>query len=152
MLKKDTNQQKGFTIIEVLIVLAIGGLILLIVFLAVPALQRNARNTTLKNDASALAGGFSEYNSNNNGALPASISQSGAVVTIGATGTAQSKAKVNGSTVVNAAKATPTTAAYGQLWWNTGTTCDGTTNARAIAIYYYAEGNTSTVPQCVDGS
>ncbi|HPW47952.1 MAG TPA: prepilin-type N-terminal cleavage/methylation domain-containing protein, partial [Candidatus Saccharibacteria bacterium] len=38
MYKKD---QKGFTIIEVLIVLAIAALILLIVFLAVPALQRN---------------------------------------------------------------------------------------------------------------
>jgi prepilin-type N-terminal cleavage/methylation domain-containing protein len=35
----------GFTIIEVMIVLAIAGLILLIVFLAVPALEREARNT-----------------------------------------------------------------------------------------------------------
>jgi prepilin-type N-terminal cleavage/methylation domain-containing protein len=35
------KRQQGFTIIEVLIVLAIAALILLIVFLAVPALQRN---------------------------------------------------------------------------------------------------------------
>ena len=39
------KRAEGFTIIEVLIVLAIAGLILLVVFLAVPALQRNARNT-----------------------------------------------------------------------------------------------------------
>jgi prepilin-type N-terminal cleavage/methylation domain-containing protein len=35
------NNKKGFTIIEVLIVLAIAGVIMVIVFLAVPALQRN---------------------------------------------------------------------------------------------------------------
>ncbi|MDQ3065292.1 MAG: prepilin-type N-terminal cleavage/methylation domain-containing protein, partial [bacterium] len=41
MLSRIKNNNKGFTIIEVLIVLAIAGLIMLIVFLAVPALQRN---------------------------------------------------------------------------------------------------------------
>lgn len=65
------KQEKGFTIIEVLIVLAIAGLIILIVFLAVPALQRNSRNTQRKNDVSALLGGVSEHISNNSGALPA---------------------------------------------------------------------------------
>jgi prepilin-type N-terminal cleavage/methylation domain-containing protein len=40
------KREAGFTIIEVLIVLAIAALILLIVFLAVPALQRNARNNS----------------------------------------------------------------------------------------------------------
>jgi len=67
---KKLNTNKGFTIIEVLIVLAIAGLILLIVFLAVPALQRSARNTTRKNDVSALSGGITEYQNNNNGSLP----------------------------------------------------------------------------------
>lgn len=60
----------GFTIIEVLIVLAIAGLIMLIVFLAVPALQRNARNTTRKSDVSSLASAISEYVNNNDGQLP----------------------------------------------------------------------------------
>jgi len=71
-LKKTDN--KGFTIIEVMIVLAIAGLILLIVFLAVPALQRNSRNTQRKNDVQALLGSLSEYASNNAGAIPASCS------------------------------------------------------------------------------
>ena len=48
MLSKLKKSNQGFTIIEVMIVLAIAGLILLIVFLAVPALQRNGRNTTKK--------------------------------------------------------------------------------------------------------
>jgi len=71
MLRKLQNKrEEGFTIIEVLIVLAIGGLIMLIVFLAVPALQRNARNTQRKNDVSNLLGAVAEYTSNNGGKLP----------------------------------------------------------------------------------
>src|SRR5258707_5405230 len=63
---------QGFTIIEVLIVLAIAGLILLIVFLAVPALQRNSRNTQRNNDVSSAIGAMSEYINNNGGTIPAS--------------------------------------------------------------------------------
>jgi prepilin-type N-terminal cleavage/methylation domain-containing protein len=66
---KKTND-KGFTIIEVMIVLAIAGLILLIVFLAVPALQRNARNTQRKNDAAGISAAVNEYTNNNNGQAP----------------------------------------------------------------------------------
>ncbi len=61
---------EGFTIIEVLIVLAIAGLILLVVFLAVPALQRNSRNTQRKNDIGNTLSAFGEYTNNNAGALP----------------------------------------------------------------------------------
>ncbi len=64
------SESKGFTIIEVLIVLAIAALILLIVFLAVPALQRNSRNNGRKNDASRLASAVSDFVSNHNGQLP----------------------------------------------------------------------------------
>ena len=72
--KLKKPNQKGFTIIEVMIVLAIAGLILLIVFLAIPALQRNSRNTQRKNDVSALLAAISEYSNNNNGALPTTCS------------------------------------------------------------------------------
>jgi prepilin-type N-terminal cleavage/methylation domain-containing protein len=153
MRNKNTNKSDGFTIIEVLIVLAIAGLIMLIVFLAVPALQRNSRNTVIKSDAQALAGGFSEFSSNNDGINPASIDQTGSKIVIGASTDAQSTAKVNGSTVVNETKAKPATFAAGQLWWNTGTACDGTASPRAVAVYYYVEvaGTPSGTPQCVDG-
>lgn len=76
------NNREGFTIIEVLIVLAIAGLILLIVFLAVPALQRNASNTNRKNDASAIAAAVSEYENNNSGTLPSEISGTGGTYTL----------------------------------------------------------------------
>jgi len=64
------KRSEGFTIIEVLIVLAIAGLIMLIVFLAVPALQRNSRNTQRKNDIAAILGAVNEWSNNNNGKIP----------------------------------------------------------------------------------
>ncbi len=66
------NNNQGFTIIEVLIVLVIAGLIMLIVFLAVPALQRNSRNTQRKNDVASLISAVQEYKSNK-GAPPATV-------------------------------------------------------------------------------
>ena len=69
MLNK-TKDSKGFTIIEVMIVLAIAGLIMIIVFLAIPALQRNSRNTERKSDAARIASAVSNFVSNNNGTVP----------------------------------------------------------------------------------
>lgn len=67
MKKLQDRSDKGFTIIEVLIVLAIAGLIMLIVFLAVPALQRNSRNTQRNSDASLIASAVNDCLSNRNG-------------------------------------------------------------------------------------
>jgi prepilin-type N-terminal cleavage/methylation domain-containing protein len=77
MLHNLRKKTEGFTIIEVMIVLAIAGLILLIVFLAVPALQRTARNTQRKEDAAAIAGAIADYIADNSGQLPNSISDGG---------------------------------------------------------------------------
>jgi len=60
------SKSNGFTIIEVLIVLAIAGLIMVVVFLAVPALQRNNRNNTRKTDARYLVTQRFQYNLDNN--------------------------------------------------------------------------------------
>lgn len=68
--KTKGESERGFTIIEVMIVLAIAGLILLIVFLAIPALQRNSRNTQRKSAASQILTSISNYVSNNNGTIP----------------------------------------------------------------------------------
>lgn len=78
MLKKLRQSNQGFTIIEVLIVLAIAALILLIVFLAVPALQRNSRNTTRQDEAARFAAAVSECLANRNG-LTASCDTAGEV-------------------------------------------------------------------------
>lgn len=155
MLNRLKKSDSGFTIIEVMIVLAIAGLILLIVLLAVPALQRNSRNTTIKNDATALAAGFSEFLSNNDGAAPTSIDVSALPkVQVGAAAQSQAEVKVSASTAVIPGKLTPSTFTPGTLWWNTGKTCGGTTNPRAITVYYYVEvsGTPSTTPKCVDAA
>lgn len=62
--------QAGFTIIEVLIVLAIAGLILAIVFLAVPQLQRNARDNSRQNTLTRLKAEIETYAANNSGTYP----------------------------------------------------------------------------------
>jgi len=67
VLKNIRKRTEGFTIVEVLIVLAIAGLIILIVLVAIPALQRNSRNTRVRNDASKAASLLQEAINNNNG-------------------------------------------------------------------------------------
>lgn len=66
----QTNKQKGFTIIEVVLVLAIAALIFLMVFIALPALQRSQRDTQRKNDVARVQTAIQNYQSNNRNALP----------------------------------------------------------------------------------
>lgn len=66
------KQTKGFTIIEVVLVLAIAALIFLMIFVALPALQRGQANTARKNDASTIASAINTYRTNNSGSLPSS--------------------------------------------------------------------------------
>ena len=62
---------KGFTIIEVVLVLAIAGLIFLMVFIALPALQRNQRDTQRRGDAATFMSQLESYATNNRGSYPA---------------------------------------------------------------------------------
>lgn len=64
------KRSDGFTIIEVVLVLAIAGLIFMMVFIALPALQRSQRDTQRKNDLSRAITAITNYSSNNRGALP----------------------------------------------------------------------------------
>ena len=67
----NTKQtEKGFTIIEVVLVLAIAGLIFLMVFVALPALQAGQRDTARKNDVGAVATAVSTFTANNRGTFP----------------------------------------------------------------------------------
>lgn len=64
------EQARGFTIIEVVLVLAIAALIFLMIFIALPALQRGQANTARKSDASTIASAINTYRTNTNGRLP----------------------------------------------------------------------------------
>ena len=71
MATNNINTTRGFTIIEVVLVLAIAGLIFLMVFIALPNMQRSQRDTQRRNDYAAFSANITGYMTNNNGALPA---------------------------------------------------------------------------------
>ena len=64
------TNKKGFTIIEVVLVLAIAGLIFLMVFIALPALQRSQRNTQREDDIARFLTAVNDYQTNNSGKTP----------------------------------------------------------------------------------
>ncbi|HEX5797498.1 MAG TPA: type II secretion system protein [Candidatus Saccharimonadales bacterium] len=158
-MKSRRNSEGGFTIIEVLIVLAIAGLILLIVFLAVPALQRNSRNTQRKNDVSALLGAVNEFTSNNQGTLPTTTAQVTANAQTGyyvGAGTGQGQVNLLSGSPTQGAL--PATAAGDRVVIVTGARCvlvtgvpSGATqagSARQIAVQYQLETSGGWTPTC----
>lgn len=72
--RQGSQDQYGFTIIEVVLVLAIAGLIFLIVFLALPSLQRAQRDTDRKKQVEQVLAAASNFATNNGGRFPCSDS------------------------------------------------------------------------------
>jgi prepilin-type N-terminal cleavage/methylation domain-containing protein len=66
----QTKQQKGFTIIEVVLVLAIAGLIFLMVFVALPSLQKGQKDAQRKQDLARISTQITNYVTNTRGAVP----------------------------------------------------------------------------------
>lgn len=64
------HHKHGFTIIEVSLVLAIAGLILVMAFVALPALQRQTRDSKRKEDTMTFLQALKKYQQNNRGQLP----------------------------------------------------------------------------------
>lgn len=62
--------KKGFTIIEVVLVLAIAGLIFLMVFIALPALQRGQRDQQRRGDLSRAQTAVQNFQTNNRNRIP----------------------------------------------------------------------------------
>ena len=67
MLERRNN---GFTIIEVVLVLAIAGLIFLMVFIALPSLQAARRDVQRRNDVGIIVAAVKEYTKHNGGKAP----------------------------------------------------------------------------------
>lgn len=70
MKKGELKKKTGFTIIEVSLVLAIAGLIFLMVFIALPQLQRQQRDSRRRDDILSFLETVKKYQTNNRGALP----------------------------------------------------------------------------------
>lgn len=158
-----TRKEKGFTIIEVVLVLAIAGLIFLMVFIALPALQRSQRDGQRKSDVSRILTQLTSYTTNNRGSIPASL-----ITTTGGgsksfvqnylAGTAPSVAGPdyvdpttgNGYTFLAAGTAP---SVLGQIGYQPSAICgtDGSTTggtARQFALTIFLE--SQSTPYCVD--
>lgn len=153
------KKEQGFTIIEILIVLAIAGLIMLVVFLAVPALQRNSRNTQTRNDVSVYLGAVSEWSSNNNGRVPsaaADLTTAGSGVNALAN---TSPATTKPTAVVTGARTNAANpVALNTLEYVANAKCSTTTgettaaSGRSYAVRFAVEGSSgNAVPQCQEG-
>lgn len=157
---KNLRQSDGFTIIEVLIVLAIAGLIMLIVFLAVPQLQRNSRNTQRKNDAAAMLTAVGEYTSNNNGNAPTATNASEIEAIVPQEKRAYYKTDANISLQSGTAAAgTSNTTNVENMIIQVGRKCNAAGNAsatgpgRSIVVLYAVEtsgGGTTGQAQCIE--
>lgn len=69
-MRPNEGTRGGFTIIEVVLVLAIAGLIFLMVFIALPALQRSQRDSQRRNDLGKVTEAITNFQTNNQGRLP----------------------------------------------------------------------------------
>lgn len=68
-------RKKGFTLIEVALVLAIAGLIFMMVFITLPQVLRNQRDTARRSDMMTFIKNLKDFQTNNNrGALPSTNS------------------------------------------------------------------------------
>src|SRR6266576_2318177 len=63
-------QKRGFTLIEIVIVMAIAGLIILLVFLAISGAQRSRRDTQRKADLGRLSAQLEQYASTHSDKYP----------------------------------------------------------------------------------
>lgn len=70
MRKNNIKSKEGFTIIEVVLVLAIAGLIFLMVFVAFPALQRNQKDARRTQDIGRVQSSLINWQNNHNNRLP----------------------------------------------------------------------------------
>lgn len=141
---------KGFTIIEVVLVLAIAGLIFLMVFIALPALQSGQRDQARKTDVGSVATAVSNYTSNNRGKFPSTATLSEYAKDISTNSTAPTvltafrasvPVKESEIIVVQAAKCSDTGKAEGGTA-NQALTA-GTKNQFVIITYLESGGGTS---------
>jgi len=99
-MSRQQLKQAGFTIIEVVLVLAIAALIFLMVFIALPALQRSQRDDARKKDVTITASAVQSWQGNNRSGTWPTTAQLGTYVTDKSQNTAS--VTVNGTAVTTA--------------------------------------------------
>jgi prepilin-type N-terminal cleavage/methylation domain-containing protein len=141
------NKEKGFTIIEVVLVLAIAGLIFLMVFIALPALQRGQRDTQRKNDMSRVQTAIQNFQSNNRNKLPQTADWNGDFISKYLAVGGDTFADPNGTNYMFTATGNipDDFAGDGKIFYTVGSVCDGEAlksgqGGNKVAIRYKLEG------------
>ena len=120
-MSKLMKRDKGFTLIELVIVLAIAALIILVVLQAVGAAQRSNRDSTRKQEAARVVSLLEQYASNNGGLYPAGA---GLTDPTGAGGTLKAydpALSLKYTTVVGGSCTSPTTSTTEEIVYTLGT-------------------------------
>lgn len=143
------KRQEGFTIIEVMIVLAIAAVILLIVLLAVPALQRNSRNTQRNNDAAQLAAAINTCLTNQNGDITKCQTQAVGSVDVDLT-------KLGQLTTAPTYSGTGAMGTVTQAHWTFSYKCVGNVptsgaSTRSIIVTFQSETTGAASDRCIEG-
>lgn len=144
------NKPKGFTIIEVVLVLAIAGLIFLVVFLALPSLQKSQRDTQRKNDVGRTISAINSYMGNSRGKLPDfSASGEGSFIKSDYLGSFSDpsggdykfkEVDIPSSGVYGMSTEVLDTATEGEMGYDIGRNCDGeASGSRSVSIFVRLE-------------
>lgn len=86
MLKKLLKKQQGFTLIEIVMVMAIAGLIMVVVFLAIGGAQKSRRDNDRRAAVSRILAAAEQVAGTNNGAYPANCAEVNVAYNPGNTG------------------------------------------------------------------
>ncbi len=133
---KNINTKKGFTIIEVVLVLAIAGLIFLMVFVALPSLQKSQRDTERKNNYNVITSAVTTYSSNHHGQLPTDDSLDPYIETSMSDPSTGAAYSVSGTTIAFAGAVSDAVPVVIIV----GTDCDGNaTGNRSFSLHGYLE-------------
>lgn len=137
----NKQAKKGFTLIEIVIVLAIAALIMVVVFFAVQGAQRGQRDQARKDATNRLLSAITAYRGNNNGGTPSGATDLAAYIP-------QNERKVGAANITLAANSDK-----GSSAWTSGTACatykvDNTT----INISYDSTTNKDYAAICLEST
>jgi prepilin-type N-terminal cleavage/methylation domain-containing protein len=130
------KNKKGFTLIELVIVLAIAALIILVVLQAVGAAQKSQRDNARKNKAAQIESYLTEYASNTgNGSVPATLTTAWASSPLASYDTTAN------SLTSYSFKTGP---AYATSGWNPAATCTATPDTTSTTTVVYTANAAAT--------
>ena len=146
-MKKSPAKKSGFTLIEIVIVLAIAALIMVIVFVAVSGAQRSRRDSEKRSVAASVLASISQCASDNSGKI---ATVAAGVVTTNCTSYITKAGGATGylSTTTTAPTVTdkPFAAAIGTGACSASVVASSeTTSGGNVCVYYFSENSNSVV-------